>query len=154
MSKLAFTSEGEPIDVPPSAVAWQVRRPATRGHPEVVVGTDGLPLFLPIDAGIEDLRRAVELDGRYQLLAVDEHHRRIDGAACAWVWLQSSDSAPQPGRLAHLAVRQVHAVARTNADVAQLLIAQAVSLLQAAGTLLGTSADTDMLVTAIRELVK
>lgn len=153
MSKLAFTSEGDPIDVSPSAVAWQVRRPATRGRPEVVHGTDGLPLFLPIDAGIEDLRRAVELDGRYQLVAVDEHHRRIDGTPTAWAWLRS-DTAIEPGTLARLSIQQVHAVARTNADVAQLLIAQAAGLLEAAGTLLGTSADTDQLVTAIRELVK
>ena len=153
MSKLAFTSEGEPIDVPPSAVAWQVRRPQTRGRPEVVHGMDGLPLFLPIDAGIEDLRRAVELDGRYQLVAVDEHHRKIDGTPAAWAWLRS-DKTIEPGALANLSIRQVHAVARTNADVAQLLIAQAVGLLQAAGTLLGTRADTDLLVTAIRQLMK
>jgi len=152
MPKL-FNVEGEPIDVPPSAVAWQVRRPRTQGHPEVVHGADGVPLFLPIDAGIEDLRRAVELDGRYQLVPVDEHYRRIDGVAYAWVCLQSG-GAHQPGRLAHLSIQQVHAVARTNADVAQLLIAQAAILLDAAGTLLGTRADTDLLATAIRELIK
>jgi len=153
MSKLAFTSEGEPIDVPPGAVAWQVRRPQPKGRPETVYGADGLPLFLPIDAGIEDLRRAVELDGRYQLVAVDEHHHRIDGTPSAWAWLRS-DNAIESGKLAQLSVRHVHAVARTNADVARLLIAQAASLLDAAGTLLGTSADTDLLATAIRELIK
>lgn len=153
MSKLAFTSEGEPIDVPPSAVAWQVRRPQPKGSPQVVYGADGLPLFLPIDAGIEDLRRAVELDGRYQLVAVDEHHHRIDGTPSAWAYLRS-DNAVESGRLARLSVRQVHHVARTNTDVAQLLIAQAAILLDAAGTLLGTSEDTDLLATAIRALIK
>src|SRR5262245_47660655 len=117
MSKLAFNSEGEPIDVPPSAVAWQVRRPGTRGRAEVVYGTNGLPLFLPIDAGIEDLRRAVEIDGRYQLVAVDEHHRRINRTACACVWLRA-DKAIEPGTLAQLTIQQVLAVARTNADLA------------------------------------
>ena len=153
MSKLAFSSEGEPIDVPPTAVAWQVRRHGTRGRPEVVYGADGLPLFLPIDAGIEDLRRAVELDGCYQLVAVDEHHRRIDGTAYACVWLRSG-KALEPGTLAQLSILQVLAVARTNADLARLLIAQAAVMLDAAGTLLGTTADTDLIVTAIRELVE
>jgi hypothetical protein len=96
---------------------------------------------------------AVELDGRYQLVAVDEHHRRIDGTAYACVGLRV-DKALEPGTLAQLPMQQVLAMARTNADLARLLIAQAAVMLEAAGTLLGTTADTDLIVTAIRELVK
>ena len=54
MSELAFNMSGEPFDVPGAATGWRVRRLKPRGAPEVVYGRDGLPLVLPIDAGIDD----------------------------------------------------------------------------------------------------
>lgn len=83
MFTLAFNLEGEPIEVPASAVAWQVRRSATRDRSHVVYAADGLPLLFPLDTGIEDLRAAAKLDGRYRLVPVDEGRRQLDGTAYA-----------------------------------------------------------------------
>lgn len=153
MSKQWFNSEGEPIEIPSDAVAWQVRRVRTPEPAEVLYGSDGRPLFVPIDAEIEDVRRAVASDGRYYLTPVDEHYRRIAGGVCAWIELPPA-SAPPPETQGQLSVQHVQALGRTTADVAQLLIAQAAILLDAAGTLLDIRADTDVLATAIRQLVK
>lgn len=62
--------------------------------------------------------------------------------------------AIEPGTLVQLSNQQVLAVALTNANPARLLIAQGTVMLEAAGTLLGTTADTDLVVTPIRALVK
>jgi hypothetical protein len=155
MRELAFNFDGEPIDVPTSAIAWQVRQPASQGTPELTGTADRLPLFLPIDAGIEDLCRAVGSDGRYQLVPVDENHRPIEGAACASVWLRSRrvmDASTVA--MAGLSIQQVLAMAKTNVDVARLLLAQAAVFVEAAGTLLGTVQDTDLVIEAIRVLIK
>src|SRR5262245_17977588 len=63
MSELWFDCEGNPIDVPPEAVGWHVRRVVARGRPQLVYDGDGLPLFLPIGARIGELRRAVGGEG-------------------------------------------------------------------------------------------
>jgi hypothetical protein len=65
MFELAFDSEGNPIEVPSAAVSWRVRKLGLRGRPEVVYGRDGLPLIVPIDATLDELRSAVQLEGRY-----------------------------------------------------------------------------------------
>src|SRR5262249_51341388 len=70
MSELAFNLSGEPFEVPAHAVGWRVRRMKQRGEkgaPEVVYGRDGLPLVIPIDGDMNDLRRALEEPGRLRL---------------------------------------------------------------------------------------
>jgi hypothetical protein len=67
MSEIAFNVNGEPFEVPPAMAAWRVRKLKPKGAPEVVYGRDGLPLFLPMDADIEDLRREARGEGRYRL---------------------------------------------------------------------------------------
>jgi hypothetical protein len=69
MSEIAFNISGEPFDPPPATAAWRVRKLKSKGAPEVVYARDGLPLFLPLDADIEELRREVlpPSDGRYRL---------------------------------------------------------------------------------------
>jgi len=79
MSEIAFNISGEPFDPPPATAAWRVRKLKSKGAPEVVYGRDGLPLFLPRDADIEELRREVQLmqlveDG----FVVFRSHSRID----------------------------------------------------------------------------
>ena len=60
MSQLAFDENGEPVDLPPTAAGWRVRRmKGTRSAPGLVYGSDGAPLVLPLDVDIEELRREV-----------------------------------------------------------------------------------------------
>jgi hypothetical protein len=87
MSEIAFNMNGEPFDPPPTMAAWRVRKLKPKGAPEVVYGRDGLPLFLPFDADIEDLRREAPApaDGRYRLDPVDDHNRSVPNAQSSYV---------------------------------------------------------------------
>jgi len=72
--ELAFNVGGDPF-VPASHVTrWRVRRMRPRGErgaPELVYDREtGRPLTLPVDARMDDLRRAVE-PGRYRLDPID-----------------------------------------------------------------------------------
>lgn len=77
---LAWDKDGEPIELPPEAVGWRVRRfklGAGGGIPEVVYA-DGIPLIIALDATVEDLiDRAGGKPGRYRLEAVDENGRLL-----------------------------------------------------------------------------
>jgi hypothetical protein len=59
----AFDSDGEPIDVPSEAVAWQVRRAVTRGRPQPVYTCDGLALAAD-RLRTDRVRPATALDNR------------------------------------------------------------------------------------------
>lgn len=72
-SELAFNANGEPFAVPETATGWRVRRlRGGRGAPELVYGREGRPLTLGIEAGIDELRDAVDVSGRYRLDAIDD----------------------------------------------------------------------------------
>ena len=73
MSKLAYNLNGEPFEVPGAATGWRVRKLKAKGAPGVVYGRDVIPLVLPIDADMDDLRRVVRGEGRYR---VDALYRR------------------------------------------------------------------------------
>lgn len=88
MSELAYNQSGDPFDVPASATAWRVRRLKAKGAPEVVYGSDGLPLTLPIDAGVEELKAEVMTPGRYRLDPVGDGQRQIPDATSAYVYVQ------------------------------------------------------------------
>src|SRR5436190_578038 len=96
MFELAYNVNGEPFEVPPTMAAWRVRKLKPKGAPEVVYGRDGLPLFLPMDADIEDLRREARGDGRYRLDPVDEHNRPVPSAPSGYVCVHPIERAPEP----------------------------------------------------------
>jgi len=96
MSEIAFNMNGEPFDLPPTSAAWRVRKLKPKGAPEVVYGRDGLPLFLALDADIEDLRREAAGDGRYRLDPVDDHHRPLPNAQSSYVCVHPIERAPEP----------------------------------------------------------
>ena len=163
MSELAFDSDGKPIDVPREAVAWLVRRAAARDRPQLVYTDDWLPLFLPITAGIEEFRRAVQAEGRYLLHPVNEHRRRIAPAQTAYVWLRphpvldnpatAVPTAP-PAAVAGHAVDDLAALAQASLALAKQIMAAVPVLLDAADTLLRTSQEADDAIQAIRDLMK
>jgi hypothetical protein len=96
MSELAFNVNGEPFDMPPTMAAWRVRKLKHKGAPDVVYGRDGLPLFLAMDADIEDLRREARGDGRYRLDPVDDHNRPIPSAEAAYICVRPVEPQPAP----------------------------------------------------------
>lgn len=87
---LARDENGDPISVPPEAVAWRVRRlTGRRGRPSAIY-LDGRPLELPLDADVEDLEEAGCHAGRYRLEAIDQTGRVIPGVVALTV-LQEDD---------------------------------------------------------------
>src|SRR5882757_5219743 len=95
MSELAYNVNGEPFEVPPATTAWRVRKLKPKGAPEVVYGRDGLPLFLPMDADIEDLRHEARGEGRYRLDPVDEHNRLVPNAQASYVCVPVLERGPE-----------------------------------------------------------
>src|ERR1043166_3001894 len=96
MSDLAYNLNGEPFELPPTMAAWRVRKLKPKGAPEVVYGRDGLPLFLPLDADIEDLRREARGEGRYRLDPVDDHNRPVPSAQSSYVCVPAAERTPEP----------------------------------------------------------
>lgn len=85
MSELAYNINGEAFEVPAHATGWRVRRMRAKGSPEVVYSREGTPLVLPIDAELEDLRREVDVTGRYRLDLVDQHNKAIADVPSGYV---------------------------------------------------------------------
>ena len=86
MLQLAYNLNGEPFDAPPTMTEWRVRKLKKLGAPETVYGRDGLPLFLPMDADVEDVRRESGGEtGRVRLDPVDDQRRAIPNAPASYV---------------------------------------------------------------------
>src|SRR5262245_42709149 len=132
MSQLGFDEDGDPIDLPPTAVGWRVRRmTGKRGAPGLVYGSDGVPLVIPLEMDIEELRCEVGLPGRYRLEPVDERHRQIKDVKAAIVIVPHGETAGEVAETARSfqpasgepnayavvmeAMRQTSEMARTNA---------------------------------------
>lgn len=96
MSELAFNINGEGFEVPAHATGWRVRRMRAKGSPEVVYGRDGLPLMLPIDAELDDLRAEVTIAGRYRLDLVDQNNKAIADGPSGYVQI-NPEAAPANG---------------------------------------------------------
>jgi hypothetical protein len=156
MFELAFDSEGKPIEVPSAAVSWRVRKLRLRGQPEVVYSRDGLPLIVPIDATLAELRSAVQLEGRYRLDPVDEQRREIAGARSAYVRLVPPAGPAAACAATSSSVNSVAAetVIRTNLDLAKSILGQVELLLGVARGLLRTAEDANQAIESNRDLVK
>jgi hypothetical protein len=96
MSELAFTLNGEPFEIPHPAVGWRVRKLKPKGAPEIVYGRDGIPLTLPIDADMDDLRREARLEGRYRLDPVDDHGRTLGNVPAGYVCIHAPEHGTEP----------------------------------------------------------
>ena len=137
MSELAFNMNGEPFELPPTATGWRVRRMKHKGAPEVVYGRDGLPLVLPIEADVDDLRREVGLAGRYRVDPV-EGHRPIQSAPAGYVFVHDGE----PGPVAATSILPapsdsiVIEAMRMNAEIARSVVDRFPQMLEAASALL------------------
>jgi hypothetical protein len=131
MSELAFNVNGEPFEVPATATWWRVRKLKSKGAPEVVYGKDGLPLVIPIDADLDDLRRESGASGRYRLDPVDESFKPLPNAMAGYVYVhpvereRAHESASAPIASSPLPPPSDHVVIeamRMNAEIAKSVV--------------------------------
>jgi len=151
MSELAFNLNGDPFDPPSNTIAWRVRRFKSKGAPEVVYGRQGIPLVLPIDATMEDLRREVRVaEGRYRLDALDEDNRPIAGAPPAYVCIHPDDlpaPAPGPTQVRNQLPPADHALIeamRINSELARTVIERFPMILESSAVLLRAADNAGM----------
>ncbi|HEY1817408.1 MAG TPA: hypothetical protein VGL61_09585 [Kofleriaceae bacterium] len=141
MSELAFNVSGEAFEVPATAAGWKVKRMKAKGAPEVVYGRDGLPLVLPLDAGIDELRAEVDQPGRYRLDLVDENNRPLEGVPAGYVHVHVvAAAAPAPAERNAPAITPtsdatVEAM-RLNTELARTVIERFPQMMEAAAGLL------------------
>jgi hypothetical protein len=155
MSELAFNVNGEPFDVPPTMAAWRVRKLKAKGAPEVVYGRDGLPLFLPMDADVEDLRREARGEGRYRLDPVDEHNRLVPNTQASYVCVHPGPQTLEPEVAAtRLPVQQadttahlIHALLESqkqHTELARMYVAQFPVLVNALSGVVRSAGDAGL----------
>ena len=144
MSELAYNTNGEPFDVPEAVTGWRVRRlRGGRGAPELVYGRDGRPLTLGIEAGMDELRDAVDVSGKYRLDGIDDDGRPVDGVPAAYVQIAvpersvAQTETPAPAALTSVdhALREVVRanleLSRFNTELAKTIIAQQPDIMNA-----------------------
>jgi len=108
---LANDANGNPLDVPPEAVAWRVRKLARRaGRPKVIFDAEtGRPLELPHAVTYDDFVEQVNDSGRFRLEAVDGNGRIIPGCvAVTEVVLDDEDDEQMMPRNAAEALPHLH----------------------------------------------
>jgi hypothetical protein len=142
MIPLAFNFDGESFEVPPTAAAWRVKRlRAGRGAPELVYSSEGLPLVVPLETDIEELRRLVIVPGKYRLDLVDEAHRLVKGADAAYVLVRAVDPVAPAIELATSDIgTNANAVLmeamRQNSEIARSIVDRFPAMLEASAVLL------------------
>ncbi len=145
MSELAFNINGEAFDLPAAAAGLRVRRMKPKGAPDVAYGADGLPVILPVDADLDDLRRAVGTPGRYRLDPVDERNRPIPDAQAAYVHVtaESRTSTPTASSSATAGHPSIEAalvdIVRINGEVMKVMAEKMGGMLAEGATLLAAA---------------
>jgi len=153
MSDLAYNLNGEPFDLPDAAVGWRVRKLKARGAPEVVYGREGIPLILPVDADMEDLRREARQEGKYRLDPLDEHKRPIAGCPAGYVCIHEGEptvertpvTKPAPAAPVVATADQALVEAmRIQAALAQSVVDKFAMMLEASAVLLRAAQNAGM----------
>gem|GEM_PF-1880713 len=91
---LAYDLNGIPIQLPPEACTWLVRKHRLKAPPQVIF-RNGMRATLPIGAAIEDLYQLVGASpGRYRLVALDESDLPIEGVPEAHVEFDAEPVTP------------------------------------------------------------
>lgn len=156
MFELAFDEHGTPVEVPSAAVSWCVRKLMARGRPQLMFGSDGLPLIVPINATLAALRSAVRLDGCYRLDPVDELRREVAGARSAYVRLAppAEPTAARAVTASSANSEAAAAVVRANLDLAKAILGQVELLLGVARGLLHAAEDASHATEPNPDLIK
>jgi hypothetical protein len=140
MSELAFNLNGEPFDVPAEAVGWRVRKMKHKGAPEVVYGRNGLPLTLPIEADLDDVRQETGAPGRYRLDPIDDTRKPILNAPAGYVVIHDVPHVVIANDVARglppASDNVVIEAMRMNAEIAKSVVDRFPMMLEAASTLL------------------
>jgi hypothetical protein len=152
MSELAHNLNGESFELPPAAIGWRVRKLKAKGAPEVVYGRDGIPLILPVDADMEDLRREARTEGKYRLDVLDEHNRPIAGCPAGYVCIHEGEPTftAEPAALAKpvpvvtTADQALVEAMRIQAGLAQSVVDKFAMMLEASATLLRSAQNAGM----------
>jgi hypothetical protein len=152
MSELAYNLNGEAFDVPGAAVGWRVRKMKNKGAPEVVYGRDGIPLILPIDADMDDLRREARHEGRYRVDPLDEHNRQIAGCPAGYVCIHDDESSVElsaapvsrPAPVVTTANQALVEAMRIQAGLAQSVVDKFSLMLESAATLISAAQNAGM----------
>jgi hypothetical protein len=122
---LANDANGEPLMIPPEAVAWRVRKLARRaGRPKVIFDPEtGRPLELALGVNIDDFATQVGESGRYRLEAIDAQGRCIPGCvAVTELILDEEPEAAQASNTPHADLRELVAqLVESNAQVMKAL---------------------------------
>lgn len=129
MTDLAFDMNGQRFEVPANATGWRVRRMKV-GAPENLLGRGGLPLVLPIEATLDDLRLAVGRPGRYRLDLV-AGEKALGKAPVGFAFLREGGVLSTPPSQEMLAD-----ALRLNAEVMRASIDRLPQILEAAALLL------------------
>lgn len=116
---LAFDGNGNPLEVPPEAIAWRVRRGGgRRGRPRHVFDPEtGRQLEVPLTSTIDTLIDAGCLPDRYLLYPVDGQSHVIQGVIAVTEVPEGADgesgavSVAQPGEAAALLAVVTHQLA-------------------------------------------
>jgi hypothetical protein len=127
---LAYDSNGNPLDIPATAVAWRVRRGGgRRGRPRNVFdGETGRQLEIPLGSTLDDLISTGCPADRYLLYPIDSEGRMLAGIVAVTevpegddgdgdASLQPDDKSP----LLALLVRQQATIERQNEQLARAL---------------------------------
>lgn len=134
---LAHDAEGNPLTVPPEAVAWRVRRGGgRRGRPRHVFNPEtGLQLDIPLTSTIDDLIDRGCNSDRYRLEAIDQDGRILPGTIAIVEVPPSDEDAPEEDKRA--ASSDADTIAHLRAAISQLVTANCQTM-QAMASAFGT----------------
>lgn len=106
---LAIDSEGNAVEVPSTAVAWRVRKLATKaGRPKLIFDTEtGRPLEVALTVTTNDLAEHLTESGRYRLEAVDAQGRTLPGCvATTELAIEEETKSEAPATLRSLSMME------------------------------------------------
>jgi hypothetical protein len=138
MSELAFNANGEAFDLPANVTGWRVRRMKPRGAPELVYGTDGRPLTVPVESTIDELRDAVGTAGKYRLDPVNDDGKSVEDVPPAYVQVVRQTRNAEPVALSSTAHSDdtLREAMRLNTELARSVIDKFPEMMTAAAELL------------------
>jgi hypothetical protein len=133
---LAHDAEGNPLTLPPEAVAWRVRRGGgRRGRPRHVFNPEtGLQLDIPLTSTIDDLIDRGCNSDRYRLEAIDQDGRILPGTIAIVEVPPSDDEEVEDDKRP---VVDADTIAHLRAIIAQLVTANSQTM-QAMASAFGT----------------